>query len=101
MVCWTSADPTLAPRTRLLVKHTTKTVKAVVTSLHYRMDVNTLHRDESAVRLGINEIGRVRLRLTQPLFADPYARNRATGGFILIDEATSATLGAAMIIEVR
>jgi bifunctional enzyme CysN/CysC len=101
MVCWTSADPTLAPRTRLLVKHTTKTVKAIVTSLHYRIDVNTLHRDESAVRLGINEIGRVRLRLTQPLFADPYARNRATGGFILIDEATSATLGAAMIIEVR
>jgi bifunctional enzyme CysN/CysC len=99
MVCWMSADKPLMPRSRLVVKHTTRTVKGIVTDLHYRIDVNTLHRDESATQLGLNEIGRVRLRLTQPVFADPYARNRHTGGLILIDEATNATVGTVMITE--
>jgi bifunctional enzyme CysN/CysC len=99
MVCWMSSDQVLARRSRLIVKHTTRTVKAIVTDLHYRIDVNTLHRDESAARLTLNEIGRVRLRLTQPIFCDPYARNRTTGGLILIDEATNATVAAAMITE--
>jgi bifunctional enzyme CysN/CysC len=76
-------------------------VKAIVTDLHYRIDVNTLHRDESASSLGLNEIGRVGLRLTQPVFADPYARNRSTGGMILIDEATNTTVGTMMITEAR
>ena len=78
----------------LLIKHTTRTVKAIVRDLHYRLDVNTLHRDENAAELALNEIGRVTLRATQPLFCDAYCRNRQTGGFILIDEATSATVGA-------
>jgi bifunctional enzyme CysN/CysC len=99
MVCWMTSDRQLAPRTRLVVKHTTRTVKAIVNDLHYRIDVNTLHRDEGAESLGLNEIGRVRMRLTQPVFADPYARNRTTGGLILIDEATNATVGAAMITD--
>jgi bifunctional enzyme CysN/CysC len=99
MVCWMTADRPLTPRSRLIVKHTTRTVKGIVTDLHYRIDVNTLHRDESATRLGLNEIGRIRLRLTQPVFADPYARNRQTGGLILIDEATNATVGTVMITE--
>jgi bifunctional enzyme CysN/CysC len=99
MVCWMSAERQLTPRSRLVVKHTTRTVKAIVTDLHYRIDVNTLHRDESAQALGLNEIGRVRLRLTQPVFADPYARNRSTGGMILIDEATNTTVGTVMITE--
>ncbi|MGD0556499.1 MAG: GTP-binding protein [Streptosporangiaceae bacterium] len=99
MVSWMDSAKTLGPRTRLVVKHTTRTVKAIVTDLHYRIDVNTLHRDETATSLGLNEIGRVRLRLTQPIFADPYKRNRITGGLILIDEATNATVGAAMITE--
>ncbi|MBO0801832.1 MAG: GTP-binding protein [Nocardiopsaceae bacterium] len=99
MVCWMSAERSLTPRSRLIVKHTTRTVKAIVTDLHYRIDVNTLHRDESATSLGLNEIGRVRLRLTQPVFADPYARNRETGGMILIDEATNTTVGTVMITE--
>jgi bifunctional enzyme CysN/CysC len=101
MVCWMSADRPLAPRSRLVVKHTTRTVKAIVTDLHYRIDVNTLHRDETATQLGLNEIGRVRLRLTQPVFADPYSRNRLTGGMILIDEATNTTVGTVMITEAR
>jgi bifunctional enzyme CysN/CysC len=99
MVCWMSAERPLAPRSRLIAKHTTRTVKAIVTDLHYRIDVNTLHRDESATQLGLNEIGRVRLRLTQPVFADPYSRNRMTGGMILIDEATNTTVGTLMITE--
>jgi len=99
MVSWMDSAKTLGPRTRLVVKHTTRTVKAIVTDLHYRIDVNTLHRDETATTLGLNEIGRVRLRLTQPIFADQYKRNRITGGLILIDEATNATVGAAMITD--
>jgi bifunctional enzyme CysN/CysC len=101
MVCWMSESRTLGRRDRLVVKHTTRTVKAIVRDLHYRLDVNTLHRDESAATLGLNEIGRVTLRLTQPLFCDPYSRNRQTGGLILIDEASNATVGAAMITEGR
>jgi bifunctional enzyme CysN/CysC len=99
MVCWMTADKPLTARSRLIVKHTTRTVKGIVTDLHYRIDVNTLHRDETATQLGLNEIGRIRLRLTQPVFADPYARNRQTGGLILIDEATNATVGTVMITE--
>ncbi|HTS95351.1 MAG TPA: GTP-binding protein [Streptosporangiaceae bacterium] len=101
MVCWMTDARTLSPRSRLIVKHTTRTVKAFVRDLHYRLDVNTLHRDEGAEDLRLNEIGRVTLRLTQPVFADPYTRNRATGGLILIDEATNATVGAAVVTDAR
>ncbi|MEU6041034.1 GTP-binding protein [Actinomadura sp. NPDC047616] len=97
MVCWMTPDRQLAPRTKLLIKHTTRTAKALVKDLHYRLDVNTLHRDEQAGALGLNEIGRVSLRVTQPLFIDEYARNRLTGGFVLIDEATNNTVAAGMI----
>jgi bifunctional enzyme CysN/CysC len=69
----------------------------VVKDLHYRLDVNSLHRDESASRLGLNEIGRVALRTTSPLFVDDYGRNRRTGGFILIDEASNRTAGAGVV----
>jgi len=101
MVCWMTADRPLTPGARLIVKHTTRTVKGRVTDLHYRIDVNTLHRDETATQLGLNEIGRARMRLTQPVFADPYLRNRLTGGMILIDEATNSTVGTLVITEAR
>jgi sulfate adenylyltransferase subunit 1 len=101
MICWMAADRALSPRSRLVVKHTTRAAKAIVRDLHYRLDVNTLHRDESAAELRLNEIGRVSLRATQPFFCDPYARNRLTGGIILIDESTNATVGAGMITEAR
>jgi bifunctional enzyme CysN/CysC len=91
MVCWMSESVALNPRSRLVVKHTTRTVKALVRDLHYRLDANTLHSEENIDRLGLNEIGRVTPGLTQPLFCDPYGRNRPTGGLILIDEATNAT----------
>jgi bifunctional enzyme CysN/CysC len=69
----------------------------LLTELQYRLDVNTLHRDESADVLSLNEIGRVSLRTTAPLFVDEYRRNRSTGSFILVDEATFATVAAGMI----
>ncbi|MQA93430.1 MAG: sulfate adenylyltransferase subunit CysN [Streptosporangiales bacterium] len=101
MVCWMSDERALTPRAKLAIKHTTRSARAMVRDLHYRLDVNTLHRDEGADRLGLNEIGRVSLRVTHPLFADEYKRNRFTGGFILVDESTNATVGAGMITEAR
>jgi bifunctional enzyme CysN/CysC len=98
MVSW-MVDMPLQPGQRILVKHTTRTAKAIVKDLHYRLDVNTLHRDETAGQLGLNEIGRIDLRVAQPLFVDEYSRNRWTGGFILIDEATNVTVGAGMIVS--
>jgi bifunctional enzyme CysN/CysC len=99
MVCWMDETRPMTVGAKYAIKHTTRSARAVVRDLHYRLDVNTLHREENVDRLGLNEIGRVTLRLTQPLFCDPYSRNRQTGGLILIDEATSATVGAAMITE--
>ena len=89
MVCWMDETQPLRPGRKYAIKHTTRTARAVVKDLHYRLDVNTLHRDEVS-GLALNEIGRVRLRTTVPLLADPYRRNRATGGFILIDEPPTA-----------
>jgi sulfate adenylyltransferase subunit 1 (EFTu-like GTPase family) len=98
MVCWLSQDVDLRERSMFAVKHTTRTARAQVRELDYRIDVNTLHRDESAQALSLNEIGRVRLRTTQPLFVDDYRRNRMTGSFLLIDESTGATVGAGMVL---
>ena len=98
MLCWMDETAPLRPGGRYAVKHTTRAARAVVRDLHYRLDVNTLHRDESADGLRINEIGRVRLRTTVPLLADEYRRNRTTGGFIVIDESTNRTVGAGMIV---
>jgi bifunctional enzyme CysN/CysC len=96
-VCWMSDRPTLRRGSKLAIKHTTRSARAVVRELRYRLDVNTLHRDEGAEELGLNDVGRIRFRTTQPLFVDEYRRNRTTGGFILIDETTNATVGAGMI----
>ncbi|MEV4630343.1 sulfate adenylyltransferase, partial [Micromonospora sp. NPDC049523] len=79
--------------------HTTRTARTIIRELHYRLDVNSLHRDETATELGLNEIGRIRLRTTVPLLADEYRRNRTTGGFILIDETTNRTIAAGMIVD--
>jgi bifunctional enzyme CysN/CysC len=97
MVCW-MVDAPLRPGATLAIKHTTRTARTVVRELHYRMDVNTLHRIPQPEQLGLNEIGRVKLRTTAPLMCDNYDRNRTTGGFILIDEATNRTVGAGMVL---
>ncbi len=96
MVCWMSETP-LRPGQKLSIKHTTRSARALVKDLQYRLDVNTLHREPEVDTLGLNDIGRVRLRTTVPLFCDEYRRNRITGGFVLMDEATNRTVGAGMI----
>jgi sulfate adenylyltransferase large subunit len=96
MVCWMTDAP-LRVDGRYQVKHTTRSPRAVVSDIEHRIDVNTLAH-EAATELGLNEIGRVRLRTSPPLIIDSYACNRATGSFILIDEATGDTVGAGMVV---
>jgi bifunctional enzyme CysN/CysC len=96
-ICWMSDRP-LRAGARYTIKHTTRAARATVRQLRYRIEVNTLHRDLEAEELGLNDIGRVRLRLSAPLAFDTYARNRTTGSFVLIDEVTNDTVGAGMIL---
>jgi bifunctional enzyme CysN/CysC len=97
MLCW-MAETDVAPGRMFSLKHTTRSTRAMVKDLQYRLDVNSLHRDESADHLKLNDIGRVRIRTTTPLLVDAYRRNRSTGGFILIDEGTNRTVAAGMVI---
>jgi bifunctional enzyme CysN/CysC len=96
-LCWMDEASTLTAGRILALKHTTRWARVKVKTLNYRVDVNTLHRDESATELTLNDIGRVTLRATTPLFVDPYVSNRATGAFILVDESTNQTVAAGMI----
>jgi bifunctional enzyme CysN/CysC len=97
MVCWMN-DRRLEAGGRYVIKHTTRSAKALIDEVRYRIDVNSLHRDEAAVSLGLNEIGRVRLRSSTPLMVDEYRLNRSTGSFILIDETTNETMAAGMVV---
>ena len=99
MVCWMSETGELAPGRRYYLKHTTRRVRAIVDSVICRLDVNTLALDTDDSPLRLNDIGRVRLRTTEPLAFDSYRRNRVTGAFILVDEATNETVAAGMIEE--
>jgi sulfate adenylyltransferase large subunit len=99
MVCWMSQQP-LRPGGRYSIKHTTRSARAVLDEIEYRVDVNSLAH-EPAAELALNEIARVRLRCSTELVVDPYARNRTTGSFILIDEATNDTVAAGMILGAR
>jgi bifunctional enzyme CysN/CysC len=100
MLCWMTDRP-LTPRSMLALKHTTNNVRAMITAITYRLDVNTLHRDEAPGHLALNDIGRITLRATAPIHYDPYTRNRTTGSFILIDETTNTTVAAGMLLEDR
>jgi sulfate adenylyltransferase large subunit len=100
MICWMSEEPMRAGG-RYVIHHTTRSAKAIIDKLEYRVDVNSLDRDPEATQLALNEIGRVHLRSSTPLVVDPYSRNRTTGSFILIDEATNDTVGAGMIRSSR
>jgi sulfate adenylyltransferase subunit 1 (EFTu-like GTPase family) len=97
-LCWMSERP-LEPRSRLLVKQTTRTVPALVDELVSVLDMHTLEDRAAPARLELNDLGVVRLRLAEPLVVDPYARNRGTGALILVDEATNDTVAAAMVLE--
>jgi bifunctional enzyme CysN/CysC len=96
-VCWMDERSELAEGRSYLLKHGTRTARASVQSMQYRLDVNGLHRDETASTLELNEIGRVSFRCTEPLLVDDYTTNRTTGSFIVIDPATNATAGAGVI----
>ncbi len=98
MVCWFAEQSALAVGDRYRIQQTTRSVVARVEALDYRLDVNTLHRDETAGSLSLNEIGRIRLRAQAPLMFDAYRRNRATGGFILVDTVTNNTVAAGTIL---
>ncbi len=97
IVTWMSDSVKLRPGAKYGIRHTTKWAKVMVKDLQYRFDVSTLHRIEEVEELGLNEIGRVTLRTTAPLFFDEYHKNRLTGSFVLIDEATNNTVGAGII----
>ncbi|MTE23536.1 sulfate adenylyltransferase subunit CysN [Microbacterium sp. ZXX196] len=95
-ICWMDDAP-LVKGKKYAVLHNSREARCVVKELQYELDVNTLHRDQEATQLGRNAIGRVTLRMTTPLVVDPYAKNRETGSFVMIDEATNATVAACTI----
>jgi sulfate adenylyltransferase subunit 1 (EFTu-like GTPase family) len=97
VVCWMSERP-LAARAKLVVKQTTRSVRAVVDELVSVVDIHTLEDEQAPERLSLNDIGRVRLRLAEPLVVDTYSDNRATGALILIDESTNETVAAGMVV---
>lgn len=98
MICWFTPDSFLEPKRKLVLKHSTNSMRCLVDELVYRLDINTLHREEPVGRLTMNEIGRARLRTMKPLIFDAYKDNRSTGAFILMDEDTNDTVGAGMIL---
>ena len=98
-ICWMSEQP-MREGARYAIKHTSRSARVVIDELEHRVDVNQLGH-EDASELGLNEIGRVKLRASAPLVVDPYSRNRTTGSFILIDEATNDTVAAGMVASAR
>ncbi len=92
-----SGKSTLATRRAYTLKHTTRSVRAMITNVHHRLDVDELGQPRNADTLKLNEIGLVTVKTTEPIFIDDYRRNRSTGSFVLIDEATHQTVAAGMI----
>lgn len=97
ILCWLNNNP-VNSSAKYILMHTTKDVKAIIKEINYKIDINTLHRIEDDKVLKMNDIARVRIRTTQPLFYDSYAKNRITGSIILVDEGTKVTVAAGMII---
>ncbi|MDZ7771559.1 MAG: sulfate adenylyltransferase subunit CysN [Balneolaceae bacterium] len=97
MVCWLNKKP-LQPGGKYAIKHTTREARCIIKEVKYKVDINTLHRVEGDREIGLNDIGRIRIRSTQPLFYDAYKRNRSTGSLIIMDEFTNETVGAGMIL---
>ncbi|MEZ5277118.1 MAG: sulfate adenylyltransferase subunit CysN [Opitutaceae bacterium] len=97
MVCWFSEKP-LQPRGRYIIRHTTRDAKCLIKQVRYKVDINSLHKIEDTPSIGLNDIARIQIRTTQPLFFDEYNRNRQTGSVILIDEFTNNTVAAGMIL---
>ncbi|MAW31117.1 MAG: sulfate adenylyltransferase subunit CysN [Flavobacteriales bacterium] len=97
MICWMNSK-NMIMRGKYTIRHTTQTARCIVKDVKYKIDINTLHRNESDKAIGLNDIGRISIRTTKPLFVDDYRRNRNTGSIILVDEASNETVAAGMII---
>ena len=97
MLCWFSEKKSLQVRGKYILKHTSKECRAVVREVHYKVDVNTLHKLEEEKTITLNDIARVTLRTSSPLFYDSYKKNRITGSVILVDEFSNETVAAGMI----
>ncbi|MEZ5006534.1 MAG: GTP-binding protein [Chitinophagales bacterium] len=99
MICWMDEKKPLQLKGKYTIRHTTKEARCIIQEIVYKMDISTLHKLEDDNNIGLNDIGRIRLRTTSPLLFDPYSKNRQTGSFVLIDEATNVTVGAGMLIK--
>ena len=97
MICWMNSKK-LIVRGKYTLKHTSQTARCIIKKVRYKMDINTLHRIEDNKEIGLNDIGRIAIKTTKPIFYDKYNRNRNTGSVIIIDEASNETVGAGMII---
>ncbi|MBG31151.1 MAG: sulfate adenylyltransferase [Opitutae bacterium] len=97
MICWFSESKTLKQGSKYLLRQTTKEAQAIVTDVRYKVDVNTLHRIDNDSEFTMNDVGRVALRVSKPIFHDTYRRNRNTGSFVLVDPFTNETLAAGML----
>ena len=97
MICWFSEKP-MQLNGKYTLFHTTREARCVIKEICYKLNINTLHRDQEDLKIGMNDIGRISIRTTKPLFFDSYRKNRITGSVILIDEGTNATVAAGMII---
>ena len=97
MICWFHEKP-LQERGKYILRHTTREARCIIKDVRYRMDVNTLHRDAETNEIRMNDIARISIRSTLPLFTDAYNKNRITGSVILIDEGTNETVAAGMVI---
>ena len=97
MICWMN-EKKMIQRGKYTIRHTSQTARCIIKEVNYKMDINTLHRIEDDLEIGLNDIGRITIRTTKPLFFDSYRRNRNTGSIILVDEATNETVAAGMIL---
>ena len=97
MICWMNSKKLLV-KGKYTIKHTSQNARCIIQEIRYKIDINTLHRIEDKKEIGLNDIGRIAIKTTKPLFYDKYIRNRNTGSIIIVDEATNETVGAGMII---
>ncbi|MBL9180074.1 MAG: GTP-binding protein [Verrucomicrobiaceae bacterium] len=99
MICWFADKKTLKPRGRFHLRHTTNDVRAVVTEVHYKVNISTLEKSAENKEFALNDIGCIRIRCASPIFFDSYTQNRTTGSFVLVDEQTNSTVAAGMILK--
>ena len=97
MICWFHEKP-LNPAGKYIIRHTSRDARCIIRGIDYKMDINSLEQDRSNLRIGMNDIGKIRIKTTKPLFFDSYFKNRITGSLVLIDEGSYETVAAGMII---